>query len=67
MFPSIGAQGKRGLITTERIESGDNGMLAKAPEGGGDCGGTCGRDCEDSSGLEVLTFLGRGGLRFGRG
>ena len=42
MFPSIGAQGKSDLITLDIIESGDIGALAKAPEGGGDCGGICG-------------------------
>ena len=63
MFPSIGAQGKSGLITAERIESNDSGMLAEALGGGGDCGGTYGWDCEDSPGLEVLARLGEGGLR----
>ena len=42
MFPFIGAQGKSGLITADRTEPGDNGALAEAPRGGGDCGGTFG-------------------------
>ena len=67
MFPSIEAQGKSGLIIVERIESDDSGKLAEAPGGGGDYGGTCGWDCEDSLGLEVLACLGGGGLRTGRG
>ena len=41
MFPSIGAQGKRGLIIEGKMESGDIGVLAEAPEGGGNYGGTC--------------------------
>ena len=66
MFPSIGAQGKIGLITAERIESGDSGMLFEAPEGSEGCGNTCGWDCEDSPGLEVQARLGGGGLCTGR-
>ena len=62
MFPSIRTQGKSGLITIDRMESGDIGALAEAPGGGGDCGGTYGWDWEDSPGLEVLAHLGRGGL-----
>ena len=62
MFPSIGAQGKSGLITIDRMEPGDIGALAEAPGGGEDYGGTCGWDWEDSPGLEVLAHLGRGGL-----
>ena len=41
MFPSIGAQGKSRLITTDIMEPSDIGVLAEAPRGGGDCGGTC--------------------------
>ena len=67
MFPFIGAQGKSGLITIERIESSDSGMLVEAPRGGGDYGGTCGCDCEDSPGPKVLARLGGGGLCTGRG
>ena len=54
-------------MTTKRIKPGDSGMLAKAPEGGGDYGGTCGCDYEDSSGPKFLTCLGGGGLHTGRG
>ena len=36
MFPSIGAEGNNGLITADRMEPGENGVLAKAPRGGGD-------------------------------
>ena len=67
MFPSIGAQGKSGLITTDRMESGDIGVLAEAPEGGEECGSTCGWDWEDSPGLEVWAHLGRGGLSTSHG
>ena len=42
-------------------------MMAEAPRGGEDCGGTCGGDCEDSPGPEVLARLGRGDLRTCRG
>ena len=66
MFPFIGAQGKIGLITTERMESGDSGMLGEALGGGGDWRGTCGWDCEDYSGPEVLARFGGGGLSIGR-
>ena len=66
MFPSIGAQLKSGLIITKRMESGDNGMLGEAPGGGGDYGGTCGWDCEDSMRPEVLARLGGSGLSTGR-
>ena len=54
-------------MTIEMIEPGDNGMLAEAPGGGGDYGGTCGFDCEDSLRPEVLASLGGGGLRTGHG
>ena len=66
MFPSIGAQGKSGLITIDRMKSGDSGVLAKAPEGGKDWGDFFGWDCEDSPGPEVQAHLGEGGLRIGR-
>ena len=66
MFLSIGAQGKSGLITTERIDSSDNGILVEASGGGGDYGSTCDCDCENSSGPEVLAHLGEGGLCTGR-
>ena len=65
MFPSIGAQGKSGLITADRTESGYIGALAEAPGGGGDRGGTCGWGWEDSLGQEVLACLGGGGLSTG--
>ena len=48
MFPSIGAQGKSGLTTIDKMELDDSGVLVEAPRGGGDCGGTCGWDWEDS-------------------
>ena len=67
MFPSIGAQGKSGLITTERIESGESGMLVEAPGGSGDYGGTYGWDCKDFPGPEVLASLGGSVLCTGRG
>ena len=63
----MGAQGNSGLLIAERIELGDSGMLAEAPRGGGDCGGTCSWDCKDSLGLEVPARLGRGGLLTGLG
>ena len=65
MFPSIGAQGKSGLITVDRMEPGDIGVLAEAPRGGVDYEGTCGWDWEDCPGLEVLARLGGGGLSTG--
>ena len=65
MFPSIGAQGKMGLIIAKRMEPGDSGVLAEAPRGGGDCGGTYGWDWEDSPRLEVLARLGGGGMSTG--
>ena len=34
MFPSIGAQGKSGLITIDKMELGDIGVLVEASEGG---------------------------------
>ena len=55
------------LIIVERIELCDNGMMVEALRGGGDCGGTCGCDCEDSLGPEVLAHLGGGGLRTSHG
>ena len=66
MFPYIGAQGNSGLTTIDRMESGDSGVLAKAPEGGKDCGDSFGWDCEDSPGPEVQAHLGEGGLCTGR-
>ena len=67
MLLDIGAQGNNGLMTIEMIEPGDSGMLAEAPRGGGDYGGTYGFDCEDSLRPEVLASLGGGGLRTGHG
>ena len=67
MFPSIGAQGKRDLITINRMELGDIGVMAKAPEGGGDYGGTFGWDWEDSPRPKVLALLGGGSMRTSRG
>ena len=62
VFPSIGAQGKSGLITTDKMEPGDSGVLAEALVGGGYCGDSYGRDCKYSPRPEVLSHLGRGGL-----
>ena len=42
-------------------------MLTEAPGSGGDDGGTCSCDCEDSPWPEVLVRLGGGGLRTSRG
>ena len=67
MFPSIGAQGKSGLITADIMEPGDNGVLTEAPEGGGDCEDSYSWDCKDLLGPEVLARLGGGGLCTGRG
>ena len=60
MFPYIEVEGKSGLITANRMEPGDIGVLVEAPRGGGDCGGICDWNWEDSPGLEVLVYL-RGG------
>ena len=65
MFPSIGLEGKTGLITADKMESGDIGALVEAPKGGGDCGGSYRWDWEDFSGPEVLASLGGGGLSTG--
>ena len=64
MFHSIGAEGKSGLITVDRIKLGDIRALVEALRGRGDCGGTYG--WEDSPGLEVLARLGGGGFSTGR-
>ena len=58
MLPSIGAQGKSGLMIVKRIEPGNSGMLAEVPGGVRDCGGTYGCDCEDSPRPEVVAYLG---------
>ena len=48
------------------MEPSDIEVLVEAPRGGGDCGGTCGWNWEDSPGLEVLACLGGGDLSTGR-
>ena len=58
MFPSIGSEGKTGLITAEKMEPGDIGALTEAPRGGGDCGGSYGWDWEDSPRPKALARLG---------
>ena len=63
----MGTQGNSGLLIVEMIEPGNSGILAEAPRGGGDGGGTCSCDCENSLEPEVLARLGGGGLRIGRG
>ena len=65
MFPSIGSEGKTGLITADKMESSDIGVIVEAPKGGGDCGGSCSWDWEDFSRPEVLARLGGGGLSTG--
>ena len=60
--PDLGRHRKSGLITTYRMESGDIGALTEALGGGGDSGGTCGLDWEDSPGPKILARLGGGGL-----
>ena len=37
MFPFIGAEGNSGLITADRMDPCENGVLVEAPRGGGDC------------------------------
>ena len=67
VFPSIGAQGKSGLITTEKREPGDSGVLAEALVGGGDCGDSYGWDYKYSPRPEVLSHFGGGGLLISSG
>ena len=42
MFPSIGEEGRSGLITVDKMKTGDIGALDEAPRGGGDDGGLYG-------------------------
>ena len=63
MFPSIGAEGNKGLIIADKMEPGEGGELVEASLGGGDCGGSYGWGCEDSLEPEVLARLGGGGLQ----
>ena len=65
LVPAVSVPFYCGLITVERIEERDSGMLAKAPGSGGDYGGTYGWDSGDSPRPEVLARLGGGDLSTG--
>ena len=62
MFPSIGAEGKSDLITTDRMEPGDIGAQVEALIGEEDYGGSYGWEWEDSPRPKVLAYIGGGGL-----